>query len=378
MTAPLRILHIHSGNMFGGIETILVTLARHHDGAAGLEHRFTLCYEGRLSAALHDTAAHVDILGAARVSRPWTLAAARRRLTDSLRRDPPDVTICHAPWSVALFGETIAGEHIPRVFWLHGALAGTHWLERWAKRRRPDCVICNSQFTASTLPLLYPDMPHTVLYAPVVPPKGAADRATMRAALAAPPDSTVVLQASRMEPWKGQHVLLEALGRLRNIAGWECWLAGGAFTRREARYVARLEQLAARLAISERVRFLGHRSDVDTLLGAADVYCQPNTGPEPFGIAFIEALYASLPVVTSGLGGATEIVTPECGMLVTPGDPDELAGVLRRLVSNAALRRRLAAGGPARARKLCDAAQQLHRLEEILRGVREQVAGSRE
>jgi glycosyltransferase involved in cell wall biosynthesis len=51
------------------------------------------------------------------------------------------------------------------------------------------------------------------------------------------------------------------------------------------------------------------RSDVARLLAAADIHCQPNIGPEPFGITFIEALYAGLPLVTTSIGGAIEMST---------------------------------------------------------------------
>ena len=58
------------------------------------------------------------------------------------------------------------------------------------------------------------------------------------------------------------------------------------------------------------------------LLAAADVFCQPNSGPEPFGIVFVEALYAGLPVIATAIGGAQEIVDAAC---MRSGD----AGALR-------------------------------------------------
>ena len=79
---------------------------------------------------------------------------------------------------------------------------------------------------------------------------------------------------------------------------------GGAQRSHEAVYLAELRQAADRAGIGDRVRFLGQRTDVPDLLAAADVFCQPNTGPEPFGIAFVEALYAGLPVVTRRWRGA--------------------------------------------------------------------------
>jgi glycosyltransferase involved in cell wall biosynthesis len=112
--------------------------------------------------------------------------------------------------------------------------------------------------------------------------------------------------------------------------------------------------------------FLGQRTDVARLLQAADVHCQPNTGAEPFGLAFVEALYAGVPVVTSDLGGATEIVTPACGVLVAPGDTAALTAALQALMDDPARRATLGAAGPARARALCDPDAQMTALERAI------------
>jgi glycosyltransferase involved in cell wall biosynthesis len=102
------------------------------------------------------------------------------------------------------------------------------------------------------------------------------------------------------------------------------------------------------------------------LLAAADIYCQPNIGPDAFGIAFIEALYAGLPVMTSAIGGGGEVVTPSCGILLEPGDAQALAGALRQLIDDPQRRRLLAAAGPARAKELCDPRVVLPRLHRTL------------
>ena len=59
----------------------------------------------------------------------------------------------------------------------------------------------------------------------------------------------------------------------------------------------------AAAGLTVRVVFTGHRTDVASVLAAADVYCHTNTGPEPFGLAIVEALHAGLPVLASRLGG---------------------------------------------------------------------------
>ena len=131
-------------------------------------------------------------------------------------------------------------------------------------------------------------------------------------------------------------------------------------------------RLARELEIADRVKFLGHRSDVAHLLDAADIYCQPNLEPDAFGISFIEALGARLPVITTALGGALEIVDQSCGALVKPNDPAALADALARLVDDAAERRRLGAAGPARARELCDPAAALRHLDDLVERLAEE------
>jgi glycosyltransferase involved in cell wall biosynthesis len=180
-----------------------------------------------------------------------------------------------------------------------------------------------------------------------------------------------------MEAWKGQRVLIEALGQLRDDPSWECWQIGGAQRPAESRYLGSLEAAADRLGVTDRIRFLGHRSDVAALLGSADIFCQPNVDGEAFGISFIEALHAGLPVVTSSIGGAVEIVDASCGVLVPPNDPSALAEALSELLANRHERERLGRGGPARARALCDPSTQMKAIAHLLGSVVSQNAVAR-
>jgi glycosyltransferase involved in cell wall biosynthesis len=128
--------------------------------------------------------------------------------------------------------------------------------------------------------------------------------------------------------------------------------------------------MSAAPGLGDRVRFLGERTDVPNLLAAADIHCQPNSAPEPFGLAFVEALYAGLPVVTSDAGGAREIVTPQCGVLVPAGDRAALRDALAGLIGSRDRRATLGSAGPARAAELCDPVRQVASLEAALAAVR--------
>jgi glycosyltransferase involved in cell wall biosynthesis len=105
---------------------------------------------------------------------------------------------------------------------------------------------------------------------------------------------------------------------------------------------------------------------VPQLLAGADVFCQPNRAPESFGITFVEALWAGLPVITTSIGGGAEIIDDSCGLLVEPGNTTQLARSLRSLIESPELRARLACAGPQRARELCDPAAQMKQMSEFL------------
>lgn len=365
----MNVLHAYSGNLFGGIETLLLALARHRAFCPEMRPSFALCFEGELGKRLTEAGTPALFLGEARARNPWSVRRVRRAFEDELHRITYDAVICHAPWTLAMLGPAVERAGVPLVFWQHDAATGRHWVERWARRTRPRLVVCNSHFTAATLPTLFRDVPAEVVYCPVAPPSPRSwqdDRTQVRARLKIPETATVVVQACRMESWKGHRQHLEALARLRDLPGWVCLMVGGPQRPREEKYFAGLQRLASSLGIADRVRWVGQRSDVSALLAASDIHCQPNTSPEPFGIAFVEALLAGLPAVTSGIGGAVEILDRDTGILVGPGNSAALAEALRPLITDPALRAPYRLAGPRRARELCDPATRILQLRQAL------------
>lgn len=359
-----EVLHVYSGNLYGGLEGMLVTIAR----TAAKDHQFALCFEGRLADEVRAAGATLHSLGPVRISRPWTVWRARRNLRAAIARANPDVVICHSPWPLALLGPAARSAGKPLVFWLHQYLEGRGFDQWWASRCRPDLVIANSRFTAESVGVLFRDVPVEVVYCPYrFEPIDATPelRGAVRAEFDTAPDARVILQASRMEWWKGQRLHLKALGELRHLPNWVCWLAGGAQRPEEVAYLDELKRLAAELGIADRVRFLGQRRDVPQLLAAADIVCHPNEAPEHFGIAFVEGLAAGRPVVATRMGGAIEVIDDSCGVLVD-ATPGAVAEVLAGLIDDPARCAAISTVGPARARELCDPQRNLTRLNAIL------------
>ena len=217
---------------------------------------------------------------------------------------------------------------------------------------------------------MHPNTPCRVIHCPVASRAAApGDREEIRGILGASSSEVVILAASRLEPWKGHLELIRALARL-GTRSWTLWIAGGAQRSHEREYAAAIDVEVRRLGLGARVKLLGERRDIRRLLAGADLLAQANVEPEPFGIIFAEALLAGVPVVTTNMGGAPEIVDNTCGRLVAPGDLEALAGALEELISNAPLRAELGALGPTHAAERCDPSVVLPRLEAALLSIR--------
>jgi glycosyltransferase involved in cell wall biosynthesis len=365
----MRVLHISSGNLYGGIETILVTLARQRKKCPQMESRFALCFTGRLYDELEAEGAEVTLLGKVRVRNPYLIHKARLSLKQLLQAEGYDLVVCHSSWPHAIFGPVVKRLGKPLVFWLHSPANGRHWTEIWAGLSEPDLILCVSEHTARSARLLFPHSKHTVYRSPLpVSPVNLQghERNTIRAALNTPTDAVVITQVSRMEALKGHIAHLKALARLRNINNWVCWQVGGAQSASEEQYLTQVRLAAHSLGIESRVRFLGQRSDVPRLLAASDIYCQPNNKTEGFSLVFLEACSAGLPVVTTDLGSASELIDESCGVLIPSGDIPTLAASLKLLIQDTSLRKRLGIAASRRAEDLCNTEVQMRKLHSIL------------
>ena len=136
----------------------------------------------------------------------------------------------------------------------------------------------------------------------------------------------VVGHFSRLSPWKGQHILIEALGQCPQDV--VVILVGDALFG-EQEYVQDLHEKVIALGLENRVKFLGFRADIPQLMAVCDLVAHTSTAPEPFGRVIIEAMLCGKPVVAAQAGGAIELVQDGInGFLVTPGKPQELARVI--------------------------------------------------
>lgn len=155
-----------------------------------------------------------------------------------------------------------------------------------------------------------------------------------------------LLYVGRLERVKGVHILLAATRRmLAEMPDVRLTVVGDGSQR------AQLEAESEDLRQAGAVRFLGWQSEavVAEQLGSAGVVVLPSLWPENFPTVALEALQLGRPLVASRVGGLPELVGPDNGALVAPGDPEELAAVLARLVRDPELLQQLGRGSAKRA-----------------------------
>ena len=188
------------------------------------------------------------------------------------------------------------------------------------------------------------------------------------------PQEFVVGHFSRLAPWKGQHLLIEALTHCpRSVSA----ILVGAALFGEEDYVQQLKQQVKDLNLEHRVRFLGFRSDVADLMAACDLVVHTSTAPEPFGRVIIEAMLCGTPVVAAAAGGAMELVEHGVtGWLVKPGDPLKLATIIQHCYDRPDLTIEIAKQAQIHASQSFDLGEIDRQLAQILLQVREHPNGA--
>lgn len=190
-------------------------------------------------------------------------------------------------------------------------------------------------------------------------------RSAVRSELSLDPDAFVVCGVGRLEPHKGYDVLLDAFGELaRELEKAYLLLVG------EGSQAEGLRDRATALEKgASRVLFTGHRPDPYRFIIASDVLVLPSTTEyETFGQVLIEAMALHVPVVGSRIGGIPEVIRPgKNGLLVEPGDPQDLYEALLRLARHREERRRLAREGRRTVEQHYREETMLDRLEAYLR-----------
>ncbi|WP_165071203.1 glycosyltransferase [Paludisphaera rhizosphaerae] len=176
------------------------------------------------------------------------------------------------------------------------------------------------------------------------PPPADVDPAAVKTEIGFPPDASLALFAGRLAPQKRVADLLKTLDLLQHVQpDLRTAIVGDGPLR------STLEKLAVQYELSEKVRFLGHRDDIQRLMAASDVVVLPSEY-EGLPNVVLEAMMLSKPVVATAAPGTTEVVVDGVtGLLAPVGNLPLLARGLRDLIRDPRRARALGAAGRERA-----------------------------
>lgn len=364
--ADLRVLYVNQTAQVSGAERSLLTLIA---GLGGEVDPVVACPEGELSAEVRALGIEsIPISGTGASFRLHPLHTSRglleigrsslqvRRIVERVSPDLVHANTTRAAL-LALLARSRSGPqtvaHI-RDLAPAGRMAD---LVLSLVARRADAIVANSAYVADRFGETRARV--RVIHNPIDlerfdPSK--ADGPAVRAEIGISGDTVVLTVVAHISPIKGQD---EAIAVLADLIAAGCdvvlLLVGSVkFADAGARldnvaFGERLPALAAELGVGDRVRFLGERTDVPSLLAATDVLLMP-FWREPFGRVAVEAMAMGVPVAASEVGGPAEIVRAGVdGILLPPKAPEAWSRALERLLQDTPLRRSLGENARARA-----------------------------
>jgi len=318
----MSVLHLLGTAGEGGAETYFVDLVTAL-ARAGVDEAAAIRRHGAREAALEAAGVPVAVFGFSGtldlLTKPRVAGFARRHDT-----------------KLAVAWMNRAARHTPKGPWARvGRLGGYYNLKYY---RGFDALVANTEDIAEWIVGQgWPAggvrvIPNFAAAPAEVPPLD-------RASLETPKDAPLLLGMGRLHENKAHDVTLAALAQVPDAY---LWIAG------VGPLEAKLKGLAEALGVSDRVRFLGWRTDPSALYRAADVCVFPSRF-EPLGNVVIQAWAHGLPVIAAESQGPKALIQDgEDGVLIPIDDPDALASSVRGLLAEPSQRARLAAAGAAR------------------------------
>ena len=143
----------------------------------------------------------------------------------------------------------------------------------------------------------------------------------------------VLLLPGRITRWKGQQDFIHLVAELRNQGRKVHGLIAGETHPKKQKFMSELRELVASLDLNNDITFLGHRSDVRSIMQVSDIVLSLSLEPEAFGRVSLEAMAAKRPVVAYDHGGVAEqlaVMLP--GGRVPVGDIVQLVTTVKRMI----------------------------------------------
>lgn len=355
MTERIRVMRVIARMNVGGPALQVTGLAEDLD-AGRFDHRLLVGSVGPDEADYLDLRApHVEVTrvrGLGRSLRPTDDARALATLVAEVRRFRPHIVHTHTA-KAGVLGRlaAVAGRTPIRVHTFHGHLLHGYFppattkavvtVERALARATTRLVAVGERVRDDLLAahIGRPDQYDVV--PPGIPLRPASDALDARGALALPPDVPVVAFVARLTQVKRPDRFVDVARIVRRSVPDAVFVVAG-----EGALLDEMRRSAADLG--DAMRFVGWRSDVETVYAASDVVALTSDN-EGMPVSLIEASAAGRPCVTTDVGSASEVVSDGVTGFVVAVDADAVADGVVRVLSDRALGRRMGAAAAERA-----------------------------
>ncbi len=158
--------------------------------------------------------------------------------------------------------------------------------------------------------------------------------------------SNIIVSIGRISPSKGFEYLIQAFHKVIRVKPYLNLLIVGEAEKSKWNYFEYLKNLVRRLSLDYHVEFLGYQSNVERILEKASLMVVPSVAKESFGRVVVEAFASGVPVIATKVGALEEIVEDKKnGILVLPGDSNQIKEAILTLIDNPSLARKLAYNG---------------------------------
>jgi glycosyltransferase involved in cell wall biosynthesis len=319
MTPPLALFSMTFGERLGGAEAMLFTLLKHLDRDRLRPHVLFLA-PGPFADDVAALGIDVSVVPTGRFREAREQARAVARIARLVRTLDPAVIV---PWwtrdQVYAGAAAWLSGFSDRVVWWQHMVPPHDPIDRVATLIPARAIGTTSQAAARAQRRMRPRRPTFSV------PAGVEEPAT--AAAPRPPGAPLVaVNVARLQPWKHQTRLLDALVHAPDV---HAVFVGGDAHGLAPGYADALRDRADDLGVADRVTWTGQVGDAAPYIAAADVLVNL-ADSEPFGIALVEAMALRKPVVAVDAPGPREIVVDGVTGLIVPPDPEAIAAALTR------------------------------------------------
>ncbi len=278
-----------------------------------------------------------------------------RRLRRCIREFNPDILHSNS-LKMNVLGAWAKSPGLPMLWHLHdyvGCRPVMRKAMRW-NQRRCSAILANSSSVRDDARAVFPDFAQiNTLYNAIdlgeFSPEGpTADLDQLSQLEPAPAGTVRVGLIATMAWWKGHRDFIQALALIGESQPVRGYIVGGPVYQSAGSQtdLDELRAFTAKYLPQGRVGFTGFVDKPSSAIRALDIVVHASTHPEPFGRVIVEAMGCAKPVITTGIGGAAELITHhENALVFRGGDPAHLAEQIDRLAHDKSLRQRLGAAG---------------------------------